>query len=120
MAGTREWRAAGLPGAGGVGAAEALARLMSAIANEGRLDGQNLLSDDTVEQLIAERIHLLPVEQFDTRAAWAATIAHEAGHWTGHPARLARSFGKRFGDQAYAFEELVALSGQSAPCLTHH
>jgi len=33
---------------------------------------------------------------------------HEAGHWTGHPARLARSFGKRFGDQAYAFEELVA------------
>ncbi|WP_231746509.1 zincin-like metallopeptidase domain-containing protein [Sphingobium baderi] len=29
-------------------------------------------------------------------------------HWTGHPARLARSFGKRFGDQAYAFEELVA------------
>lgn len=48
------------------------------------------------------------VEQFETRAAWAATLAHEAGHWTGHPNRLARSFGKRFGDQAYAFEELVA------------
>ncbi|MDH2152696.1 zincin-like metallopeptidase domain-containing protein, partial [Sphingobium yanoikuyae] len=29
-------------------------------------------------------------------------------HWTGHPDRLARSFGKRFGDQAYVFEELVA------------
>jgi len=43
---------------------------------------------------------------------------HEAGHWTGHPDRLARSFGKRFGDQAYAFEELVALSGQSAPPTT--
>jgi len=53
-------------------------------------------------------ITMPPIEQFDTRAAWAATIAHEAGHWTGHPARLARSFGKRFGDQAYAFEELVA------------
>jgi hypothetical protein len=33
--------------------------------------------------------------------------------WT--PANL-----KRFGDEAYAFEEMVALSGQSAPCLTHH
>ncbi len=60
-------------------------------------------------------ITMPPVEQFDTRAAWAATLAHEAGHWTGHPARLARSFGKRFGDHAYAFEELAALSGQSAP-----
>lgn len=38
----------------------------------------------------------------------AATLAHETGHWTGHPTRLAREFGKRFGDKAYAFEELVA------------
>ena len=45
---------------------------------------------------------------------------HELGHWSGHASRLAREFGKRFGDKAYAFEELVALSGQSAPCLTHH
>ena len=37
-----------------------------------------------------------------------ATIAHETGHWTGHPSRLARTFGKRFGDKGYAFEELVA------------
>jgi hypothetical protein len=27
--------------------------------------------------------------------------------------RLARTFGQRFGDDAYAMEELVALSGQS-------
>ena len=30
------------------------------------------------------------------------------GHWTGHPERLDRQFGKRFGDDAYAFEELCA------------
>ena len=29
-------------------------------------------------------------------------------HWTGHPDRLDREFGKRFGDDAYAFEELCA------------
>src|SRR5262249_54447111 len=33
---------------------------------------------------------------------------HELGHWTGHKSRLEREFGKRFGDKAYAAEELVA------------
>ena len=37
-----------------------------------------------------------------------ATLAHETGHWTGHASRLGRAFGKRFGDKAYAFEELIA------------
>ena len=36
---------------------------------------------------------------------------HETIHWTGHPSRLARSFGARFGDLGYAFEELVAEIG---------
>jgi antirestriction protein ArdC len=40
--------------------------------------------------------------------AFYATTLHEIAHWTGHPTRLNREFGKRFGDQAYAFEELVA------------
>lgn len=30
------------------------------------------------------------------------------GHWTDHPSRLDREWGQRFGDHAYAFEELVA------------
>lgn len=41
---------------------------------------------------------------------------HEVTHSTGHPSRLAREFGARFGDDAYAFEELVAELG-SAFCL---
>ena len=36
------------------------------------------------------------------------TTFHELGHWTGAVHRLDRKFGARFGDQAYAFEELVA------------
>ena len=33
-------------------------------------------------------------------------------HWTSHPARLARSFGReRWGDEGYAREELVAELG---------
>lgn len=45
---------------------------------------------------------------FFTEAGFQSTLLHEAAHWTGHHKRLAREFGKRFGDQAYAFEELVA------------
>jgi antirestriction protein ArdC len=39
-----------------------------------------------------------------------STAFHELGHWTGHKSRLDRqsAWGKRFGDQAYAAEELVA------------
>lgn len=57
---------------------------------------------------IADSITMPPVEMFSTRAYFASTLAHEAGHASGHPGRLNREFGKRFGDNAYAFEELVA------------
>ena len=36
---------------------------------------------------------------------------YELVHWTGHQRRLARNFGERFGDDAYAAEELVAELG---------
>lgn len=39
------------------------------------------------------------------------TLFHELTHWTGHDKRLAREFGKRFGDERYAIEELVAELG---------
>ena len=44
------------------------------------------------------------------------TLAHELTHWTGHPTRLARTYGKRFGDDAYAAEELVAELGAAFVC----
>ena len=41
---------------------------------------------------------------------------HELTHWTGAKHRLARSMGKRFGDEAYAIEELVAELGAAFLC----
>jgi antirestriction protein ArdC len=41
-------------------------------------------------------------------ALWTLCRYRHKGHWTGHPDRLDRTFGKRFGDDAYAFEELCA------------
>jgi antirestriction protein ArdC len=46
----------------------------------------------------------------DAHGCWS-TLAHELTHWTGHESRLARTFGKRFGDDAYAAEELCAELG---------
>jgi len=49
-------------------------------------------------------------DQFTSVGAYAATVAHEFGHWTGHSSRLNREAGmqSRFGTKAYAFEELIA------------
>jgi len=45
-----------------------------------------------------------------------AVALHELTHWTGHTSRLTRDFGERFGDETYAFEELIAELGASFVC----
>lgn len=61
-------------------------------------------------------IQLPPLEIFRDSESYAATKAHELIHWTGNDQRLAREFGKRFGDKAYAIEELVAEMGAAFLC----
>lgn len=55
-------------------------------------------------------------ETFRDAESYAATKAHELTHWTGHPSRLARTLGKRFGNEAYAAEELIAEIGAAFLC----
>jgi antirestriction protein ArdC len=45
-----------------------------------------------------------------------STLLHELTHWTGAKHRLDRQFGERFGDEAYAVEELVAELGAAFLC----
>ena len=45
-----------------------------------------------------------------------AILLHELTHWTGHRDRLARDMKNRFGDTAYAMEELVAELGAAFLC----
>jgi antirestriction protein ArdC len=61
-------------------------------------------------------IQLPPLQAFRDAESYTATKAHELVHWTGNEARMARTFGKRFGDKAYAFEELVAELGSAFLC----
>jgi antirestriction protein ArdC len=64
-------------------------------------------------------IQLPPPEAFKDAESYAGTKAHELLHWTKHERRLNREFGrKRFGDTAYAREELVAELGAAFLCAT--
>ena len=67
-----------------------------------------------------DRVTMPPSHLFQGFDHYYATLSHELSHWTGHSSRLDRDLKNRFGTAAYAAEELIALSGQSAPCLTHH
>jgi antirestriction protein ArdC len=53
-------------------------------------------------------VQVPPQPAFPNQIDFYRTALHELGHWTGHASRLARSFGGRFGDSAYAREELCA------------
>ena len=55
-----------------------------------------------------DTIEMPPREQFQDAAEYYATLFHELGHWTGRKGRLGRDLSGRFGDHAYAVEELVA------------
>lgn len=61
-----------------------------------------------------DRIQLPPFAAFRDAESYYATLAHEMTHWTRHPSRLDRDFGRKaFGDEGYAREELVAELGSA-------
>jgi antirestriction protein ArdC len=61
-----------------------------------------------------DHVQMPPIEAFRDAESYYATRAHETTHWTRHPSRLDRDFGrKRFGDEGYAMEELVAELGSA-------
>jgi len=60
----------------------------------------------------ADYVQMPPFESFHDAESFYQTLGHECCHWTKHPSRLNREFGrKRWGDEAYAAEELVAELG---------
>jgi antirestriction protein ArdC len=72
--------------------------------------------------MILDRIRMPERRQFvgtDTSTATEAfysVLLHEHIHWTGHSKRLDRELSGRFGNSAYAMEELVAELGAAFLC----
>ena len=62
-------------------------------------------------------VQMPPFETFRDAVAYYATLGHECVHWTRAETRLNRAFNqKRWGDEAYAAEELVAELGAAFLC----
>jgi antirestriction protein ArdC len=61
-------------------------------------------------------IQIPPRSTFAASSGYYATTLHELVHWTGHASRLDRQLRGRFGDEAYAAEELIAELGSAFLC----
>ena len=64
----------------------------------------------TDEIYVPERAAFTGTATSTATESYYSTVLHELAHWTGHSSRLDRNFTRstRFGDEAYAGEELVA------------
>ena len=67
---------------------------------------------------VPDFVQVPPQPAFFEQINYYRTCLHELTHATGHPKRLGRNLLNSFGSKDYAREELVALSGQSAPHIT--
>lgn len=62
-------------------------------------------------------IQMPVIEAFKDAESFYSTLGHESAHWTKHPSRLDRDFGrKQWGDEGYAREELVAELASAFLC----
>ena len=71
-------------------------------------------STDTIT--MPDRHRFIGTETSSATEGWYSTLLHELTHWSGASHRLDRTFGKRFGDDAYAMEEMVAELGAAFLC----
>jgi antirestriction protein ArdC len=63
-----------------------------------------------------DHIQMPPFAAFRESVSYYSTLAHEHTHWTSRADRCNRELGKRFGDNAYAAEELIAELGAAFTC----
>ena len=63
-------------------------------------------------------VQVPPQPAFFEQINYYRTCLHELCHGSGHKSRLNRNLANGFGSKDYAREELIALSGQSAPPAT--
>ncbi|ADZ69035.1 ArdC family protein [Polymorphum gilvum] len=97
-----------------VAAAERFITATGAIIRHGGTRAFYRPSDDIIQ--MPERERFLGTETSTATESYYATLLHELTHWTGDTRRCDRQFGKRFGDDAYAVEELVAELGAAFLC----
>jgi antirestriction protein ArdC len=101
---------------------ETLAGVDAAIAQTGaritHAGSRAFYRPSTDEIYMPERAAFTGTDTSTATESYYSTLLHELTHWTGHDSRLSRDFTRsnRFGDEAYAGEELVAELGAAFLC----
>jgi antirestriction protein ArdC len=91
---------------------EAAERFVAHAAADVRHGGQRAFyrqSDDFIQ--IPEKTQFTGTDTSSPTETYYSVLFHELTHWSGHERRLDRNLTGRFGDEAYAMEELVAELG---------
>jgi antirestriction protein ArdC len=94
--------------------AENFVRAVNAQVKHGSPTARYCRNADIIE--MPEREWFLASDKGTAAEGYYAVLLHELTHWSGAPHRLNREFGKRFGDESYAMEELVAELGAAFMC----
>ena len=95
-------------------AAEALVQASGAKISIGGERACYSRTSDTIS--MPDRSRFIGTKTSTPTEGWYSTLLHELTHWSGAEHRLARTFGERFGDDAYAMEEMVAELGAAFLC----
>ncbi len=97
-----------------IAAADAFIQGTEATVTEGGDSAFYHRTHDTIT--MPDRFRFKDTDTSTATESWYAVLLHELIHWTGAESRMAREFGERFGDDAYAMEELVAEIGAAFLC----
>jgi antirestriction protein ArdC len=65
---------------------------------------------------VSDHIQMPPFAAFRENVPYYSVLAHEHTHWTARASRCGRELSKRFGDHAYAAEELIAELAAAFTC----
>jgi len=97
-----------------IDAAEAFVRATGAAIAHGGTRAYYRPSTDSIQ--LPDRMAFVGTATSTAQESYYSTLLHELTHWTAPDQRCNRTFGKRFGDDAYAMEELVAELGAAFLC----
>ena len=96
---------------------EAAEDLIAATGAQIRIGGEEAYFAPKADYIaMPSQHHFIGTETSTATEGWYSVLLHELTHWSGHESRLARQYGERFGDDAYAMEELVAELGAAFLC----
>ncbi len=97
-----------------IAAADALVKASRAVIHHGGSRAYYRPSTDEIQ--LPAITDFVGTPTSTAQEAYYSTLLHELTHWTSHATRCDRQLGKRFGDNAYAMEELIAELGAAFLC----